>query len=90
MVVCFSCGALPVVAVLFFCVCLFLASSKRVRQVDMREFCHYVVRAGGSSTWLVVFLQCASCLCFFFCFFLFPSCNIEDRQRGRRFSFVHN
>ena len=59
MVVCFSCGSLPVVLVLV--LCFFLATSKRVRQADMGEFCHHVMRAGGSSTWLLVFLQCASC-----------------------------
>ena len=60
MVVCSSSGALPVVFVLV-CLCFFLATSKRVRQADMEEFCHHVMKAGGSSTWLLVFLQCASC-----------------------------
>ena len=27
--------------------------------------------------------------CFFFCFVFFLSCNIEEGQRGLRFSFVH-
>ena len=88
MVVCFSCGALPVVLVLFVCFCFFLATLKRVHQADMREFCHHVMRAGGSSTWLLVFLQCAPCRVYFIVLSFLP-CNIEGRQRGLRFSFVH-
>ena len=38
MVVCFFCGALPVVLVLGLFFVLILATSKRVRQADMREF----------------------------------------------------
>ena len=48
----------------------FLATSKRVRQADIRELCHHVMRAGDSSIWLLVF--CSRFLsCFFFCFVFF-------------------
>ena len=81
MVVCFSCGALAVVLVLV-CLCsFFLAASKRVRQADMREFCHRVMRAGGSSTWLLVFLQCASC-CVSFSVFSFSI--LQHRRKAIR------
>ena len=70
----FSCGALPVVLVLS-CVSLFYfffgATSKRVRQADMRDFFRDVVRAGSPAVAVVVvcFLAVRFLSCVFFVLF---------------------
>ena len=59
----FVCLAMNFLSCLSWFVCGYfvLATSTRVRQADMREFSHHVMRAGDSSIWLLVFLQYASC-----------------------------